>query len=290
MDTHPAIPLGPSQEGRKPEYEDYYPKSLTGLGGLSLSSAGSSRSFRQDLNQVFVPLIVDPQSFTSTVKSSIQVPDDVFPTISIVPGQMISFKYYVEVVVDLRGKRSSQDRVRSQFDMVNGATGQGSGDPQVSNIDRSSGLVSPLASGFGCLDTSQIRRERSVVWWPFEVIVGTRDSERRRGKQIEDSSPLNPSRETAIFNSQRMLATEHTLERSQSSQGLAPHYHEANDYFNAPLDPYDSTRYTNIPQATLPPETDEAIDEKSQIRQAEERLLPSAPPVIVGPWTCRGFS
>lgn len=34
VDTHPAIPIGPSVEGKKPEYEDYYPKSRTGLGAF----------------------------------------------------------------------------------------------------------------------------------------------------------------------------------------------------------------------------------------------------------------
>ena len=192
IDTHPAIPLGPETKDKKREYEDYYPKSRTGLGGLSLSSAGSSRAFRQDLNQTFAPLIVDPQSLTAIVKTSIQVPEDVFPTISNVPGQMISFRYYVEVVVDLRGKLASPDRVRSQLGIVNGARGYGHGDPQVNGVDGSSGLFFPLASGFGCLDTSQIRREKSVVCWPFEVIVGTRDSDRKRRKP-SDSLPTPDS-------------------------------------------------------------------------------------------------
>ena len=196
VDTHPAIPLGPetkeTKDTKKREYEDYYPKSRTGLGGLSLSSAGSSRTFRQDLNQTFAPLIVDPQSLTAIVKTSLQVPEDVFPTISNVPGEMISFRYYVEVVVDLRGKLASPDRVRSQLGIVNGAGGYGHGDPQVNGVDGSSGLFFPLASGFGCLDTSQIRREKSVVCWPFEVIVGTRDSDRKRRKP-SDSLPTPDS-------------------------------------------------------------------------------------------------
>ena len=195
VDTHPAIPLGPRTENKKPEYEDYYPKSRTGLGGLSLTSAGSSRAFRQDLNQTFAPLIVDPRSLTAVIKTSLQVPEDLFPTISNVPGQMISFKYYVEVVVDLRGKLASQDRVRSQLAFVNGAGGYGHGDPQVNGVDGSSGLFFPLASGFGCLDTSQMRREKSVVSWPFEVLVGTRDSDRKRCKISKN--PFKPDTESA---------------------------------------------------------------------------------------------
>lgn len=287
VDTHPAIPLGAPQEGKKPEYEDYYPKSRTGLGGLSLSSAGSSRSFRQDLNQTFVPLIVDPSSLTATVKSSIKVPDDVFPTISNVPGQMISFRYYVEVVVDLRGKIASQERVRSQFGMVNGATGYGNGDPKVSGINGSSGLVFPLASGFGCLDTSQIRRERSVVWWPFEVVVGTRNSERRRYKQHEDLPSTDITRTVPPHDINRDLATTADPGTSQSSTNVHSYRHDSDEYLNVSPDTYSSPQYTDRTQTTNvpPPELEEPLDEKARLQRAEERLLPSAPPDDVGPST-----
>ena len=280
VDTHPAIPIGLSQEGKKPEYEDYYPKSRTGLGGLSLSSAGSSRSFRQDLNQIFAPLIVDPRSLTAVVRTSIPVPEDLFPTINTVPGQMITFKYYVEVVVDLRGRLPSQDRVRSQFDMVNGATGYGSGDPKISGIDGSSGLVFPLASGFGCLDTSQIRRERSVVSWPFEVVVGTRDSERRRCKQNEDFRTAEAIQSRPIVTDGSSTANVNPETNHEACWGLAPYHQESDSYITDPQNPYDSPQYADVARTTSvpPPELEEEVDEKTRLRQAEERLLPSAPP------------
>ena len=271
IDTHPAIPLGTSREGEKPEYEDYYPKSRTGLGGLSLSSAGSCRSFRQDLNQVFAPLIIDPRTLTASVRSSIKVPEDLFPTINTVPGQMISFKYYVEVVVDLRGKLAGQDRVRSQLGIVNGAAGYGNGDPKVSGVDGSSGLVFPLASGFGCLDTSQIRRERSVVSWPFELIVGTRDSERKRGKQSEDFQASETTQSGPPAATTRVSTGSVEPVTDQRTSGIQ---------FRVPEHSGDSPQYTNITQvyAIPPPEPEETVDEKTRLRQAEQRLLPSAPP------------
>ena len=281
IDTHPAIPLGTSREGEKPEYEDYYPKSRTGLGGLSLSSAGSCRSFRQDLNQVFAPLIVDPRSLTASVRSSIKVPEDLFPTINTVPGQMISFKYYVEVVVDLRGKLAGQDRVRSQLGIVNGAAGYGNGDPKVSGVNGSSGLVFPLASGFGCLDTSQIRRERSVVSWPFQLVVGTRDSDRKRGKQGEDfqaSEMTQPGPPAAIT---RGSTGSVDLETNPRHTGeLIADQRTSGIQFQVPEHSGDSPQYTDVAQVYTipPPEPEETVDEKPRLRQAEERLLPGAPP------------
>ena len=280
IDTHPAIPLGTSREGETPEYEDYYPKSRTGLGGLSLSSAGSCRSFRQDLNQVFAPLIVDPQSLTASVRSSIKAPEDLFPTINTVPGQMISFKYYVEIVVDLRGKLAGQDRVRSQLGIVNGAAGYGNGDPKVSGVDGSSGLVFPLASGFGCLDTSQIRRERSVVSWPFELVVGTRDSDRKRGKQSEDfqSSETSQPGPPAVIT--RGSTGSDDLETNPRHTGeLVADQRTSRIQSQAPEHSGGSPQYTDVAQVYTipPPEPEETVDEKALLRQAEERLLPSAP-------------
>ena len=245
VDTHPAIPLGPRTRDKKPEYEDYYPKSRTGLGGLSLSSAGSSRAFRQDLNQTFAPLIVDPRSLTAVIKTSLQVPEDLFPTISNVPGQMITFKYYIEVVVDLRGRLAGQERVRSQLGIVNGAGGYGHGDPQVNGVDGSSGLFFPLASGFGCLDTSQIRREKSVVSWPFEVIVGTRDSDRKRS-QLGGNLPT-PEAVTSHpgVSAQNSIAAVDADGGQPKEQALStPYRHAPHAYFEIPQRLVSSPQYT----------------------------------------------
>lgn len=281
VDTHPAIPIGPSQDGKKPEYEDYYPKSRTGLGGLSLSSAGSSKAFRQDLNQTFAPLIVDPRSLTAVVKTSVKVPDHLFPTINTVPGQMISFRYYVEIVVDLRGKLAGQDRVRSQLGIVNGASGYGSADPKVSSIDGSSALVFPLASGFGCLDTSQIRRERSVVSWPVEIVVGTQDSERRRSKQNEDTQMSDTTRSgPPLVTTRNSTASVSPGNRCDIHDDLTSYRYGSNSYFHNPQNLANAPQHIDIPQTTLipPPDIEEEVDEKTRLQRAEQRLLPSQPP------------
>ena len=64
------------------KHEEYYPKSKTGLGGLSLSSAGSSSIFRKDLAQTFAPILIDPYTLSAVIHASVESPADAFPTIS----------------------------------------------------------------------------------------------------------------------------------------------------------------------------------------------------------------
>ena len=275
VDTSPTIPLGPSIKSQKQGYE-YYPKSLTGLGGLSLSSAGSSRLFRQDMNQTFTPLIVDPRSLTAIVKTSIQVPENAFPTISSTPGAMISFKYYLEVVIDLRGKPVSQDRFLPRLGMVNVGPSYGQGEPMVSSVD---GISSSTTSGFCSLDTSQMRREKGVVSSVFEVIVGTRDSNRKRSKQKE--APQNPD------NVQLDTPVDFGGDGSgEPDQEAYPQNYIVDDHHQEtsfPRDEHDipySVPGATYPQLVMipPPTIEDDGDEKIRLKRAEERLLPSAPP------------
>jgi len=183
VDMHPAIPLGPTEKSLNPKYEDYYPRSKTGLGGLSLSGAGSSHMFRKDLSQTVQPLIVDPGSLLSEVTVKVRVPEDAFPTISTVPGAMISFRYYVEVVVDIQGKLGPQERAMAGLTGVTATTMSG-GD----ELENERGGMS--AAGTYMVDTAPVRRDKGVVSATFEVVIGTRDSERRKGKQKEEEKPV----------------------------------------------------------------------------------------------------
>ena len=270
IDTHPAIPLGPQRRGEKPKYEDYYPKSITGLGGLSLTSAGSSRSFRQDLNQIFAPIIVDPQSLTAVISTSIQAPIHLFPTITCVPGGMVSFKYYVEVVVDLRAKSGSQDWLRPHLSMTGGLQ-HGYGDAKMTRIECPDGVSYAATPGFNYLVTDQLRRTKGAVFTRTEMILGTKDSSRKRQKQREDHSAVDGSRPSNVS---AVLGVEITQD-----QDIEPGRRESDvEESNVPcpltsdLEQYHLT--PNIP----PPDIEDDLDEKGRLRRAEERLLPSAPP------------
>ena len=260
IDTHPALPIGPTESSGRRQYEDYYPRSRTGLGGLSLSSAGSSRVFRQDLAQTITPLIIDPHTLNANIKTSIQMPDHAFPTITCVPGAMISFKYYVEIVIDLRGKLGGQDRFLPYLSITN-APQHSYGEPKISKIEGVDGVSYSATPGFNYLITDQIRRTKGVVFTTTEVIVGTRDSARS-----DQNGTLEPPQETGDH--QALDVTSPTSQCQTASQE-----HRTN-WQNPP----ESTRSGSQAPIFPPPDVDELQDEKSQIRRAEERLLPSSPP------------
>lgn len=282
VDMHPAIPLGPTEKSKNPKYEDYYPRSKTGLGGLSLSGAGSSHMFRKDLSQTVQPLIVDPGSLLSEVTVKVRVPEDAFPTISTVPGAMISFRYYVEVVVDIQGRLGAQERALAGLPGLTAITASGGDD-----LENERGGMA--ASGTYMVDTAPVRRDKGVVTATFEVIIGTRDSERRKGKQKEEANATIPEEPTPV---------EHPLHAATGSGADRPYsgYPSEDDYWGYSYHDwtygnanghdhwdYHGNGYGNgwdmpseIPMPRVP--DDSQLSEKERARRAEERLLPSQPP------------
>ncbi|KAL9612829.1 MAG: hypothetical protein Q9167_002612 [Letrouitia subvulpina] len=281
VDLHPSIPLGLWQQGKRQEYEDYYPKSHTGLRGLSLSSGGSSRVFRQDINQTFTPLILDPRTFAAHVKTSVQVPEGVFPTISSIPGAMIDFKYFIEVVIDLRGRSAGQERFLPRLSMVNAVPNFGTGDPKSIPVEGYDGVKMPFASGFCFLDTSQIRREKGVVTHVAEIIVGTWDSERSRGKQADgfhkQDLALSGAFDNAEESASRVIEPDCDLEYPEAYENSANvsggHHGVSAQGPSTPTGTHPWPAYVGPP-----PDVEENVDEKIRLRRAEQFLLPSAPP------------
>jgi hypothetical protein len=285
VDMHPALPVVPNSKGDKTKSEDYYPKSRTGLGGLSLSSAGSSHLFRKDLCQSFAPLFVDPRTLMAEVKCAVRVPDEAFPTISNVPGAMISFKYYVEVVVDIQGKLTGLDRMVANAGLVNLPSAAG-GTSAMTRDDASGNMFSTWGGNF--VDTDQIRREKGIVSALFEVVIGTKDSERNGKKKQSQDTPANDNNvQEAPYQGQM---------DPNAAQGYDQEYYEYDEngqYYDYSYDP----AYYEVPgyeqhsagaalsfQAPIrPPEDEQGISEKERLRRAEERLLPSQPPGAARP-------
>ncbi|KAL1894418.1 ph-response sensor protein [Sporothrix stenoceras] len=168
--------------------ENYYPKSKTGLGGLSLMSAGTCSVFRKDLSQSFSPLIIDPRTLQSSVTASVRMPEDAFATIKGVPGDMISFKYQLEVIVDLGGKLAGLLQ-----------SGVGPAGPNLvsnsSNPYDGKPMLAPTSAlwsgGSNMIDTDQLRRQKGVIFVAFEVVVGTTDTSRQRGRGLKGAA-LSP--------------------------------------------------------------------------------------------------
>lgn len=283
IDIHPAIPVGPPGPDGKQTYEDYLPKSRTGLSGLSFGTSRSSSVFRKDLSQTFAPLIVDPVTMSATVKTSIRIPEDAFPTIGRVPGGMISFRYYVEVVVDLRGKLAAQDRFLPRLNMVSGGSNFSSSGQVFTVADKACNSITSNWAG-NILDTDQIRREKGVVAIIFEVVVGTRDSSRRPRQTTEENASL--ADQSASFHSASVDGADRYSDGhiDIGEEQYAEGYYPTADYYNYGeeyWDEYPTTEgqpYQSLGEVLPPPQPEEPVDEKTRLRREEEMLLPSRPP------------
>lgn len=287
IDLHPAIPMGSTENGKKPVYEDYYPRSRTGLSGLTIGTARASSVFRKDLSQTFAPLIVDPNTLTADVKTSIRIPEDVFPTITRTPGEMINFRYYIEVVVDLRGKLTSPERFLPRFNLTSSG-GNFSSNGKVVNPSDANGSTITANWGGNILDTDQIRREKGVVAVAFEVVIGTRDTQRRKSdarrtsSAVEDLDPqaVEPATEGEAWDPHHQTPTP-VSDHPPDLAGYGQVPVQWQDHLDQP--PQDnplSHEYYPFQGPVLPsPRPDEPMDEKAQIQRAEQELLPSQPPI-----------
>lgn len=304
MDTSPPPSLftdATKEDSRRGDKPDMYSRSRTGLAGLSLSSTSSTSVFRKDLDQNAAPLIIDPATLQASVTVSVKVPDDAFPTIKGVPGEMISFKYQVEVVVDLGGRLASQ--------LQGGQSSSRHGPYSNGGPDQGAALYGPRRAA-NIADTAQLRREKGVISVSMETVVGTTDSSRGRkparrspesktvcitgsddGEEAarNGSSPSRVRLDGPTPNGHLStpppdgyqfapppghppprpspLPPQHAL--LQPSQGPSqPAYPQENGYHEDA-----APSYVPAPQVPDPA----AMTEKERIRQAEVRLLPSRP-------------
>ncbi|KAF2481055.1 hypothetical protein BDY17DRAFT_300618 [Neohortaea acidophila] len=292
VESRPLAPVGPTEKGKASKADEYYTKSLTGLSGLSLSGTASSHMFRKDLCQVVRPLYIDPQALTTEIKARVRVPDEAFPTISSVPGSIISFKYYVEVVVDIQGKLQSLDKGIPSFTAPGAPVNPSPGDD----------MTAERVAATSIIDTAPVRRDKGVVSATFEVVIGTKDSERRKGKRrMVDAVVETPQAAPPQTESPAPYPQAHT-EESDYGWYPANGHHQDYDYreydgsygYNGQWDGYYSHQmyseggdYYHPPPPPPPPppalplpqlQNESEMSEKQRIQQAELRLLPSQPP------------
>jgi arrestin-related trafficking adapter 9 len=276
-----------AEDARKLEREEYFPRSRTGLGGLSLSSAGSCSVFRKDLSQSVSPLIIDPNTLSANIATSVRVPENVFPSIKSVPGGLISFKYHVEVVVDLGGRLAGQTHGTPQeAGRLGGAASMTRADSFEANLGR-------LANWNGTIvDTDYLRREKGVISVSFEVVVGTTDSSRSRGKAIiraapsaqetpTDADESNYTWQSGNENGERQhTVTDEPIPYEQSQGYFATLPHAQTSYQASHGQSTPTSRASAVPMYVPPPEVprQEGMSEKELVAQAEMRLLPSQPP------------
>jgi len=246
----------------------------------AFSAAGGGAcggTFRKDLAQTVLPLIVDPKSMTTVVKANLRVPEDVFPTIVNVPGGGVSFRYYVEVVVDLGGKLSSKDDFFKGGTSIPGLPRPGSGGEK----DASSANAGIAVEGGVMVETERIRREKRIVFCRFEVVIGSVDSVggkgRRGGVSTKSLMQSQTVEEEGSEANDVAPSTPGRPSHSYPEGGEAPSQteDEAPEYF----------RHEQIDGSLLPPLPPDGMglvspmDEKTHLALIEQQLLPSAPPM-----------
>ncbi|KAI8632198.1 hypothetical protein F5Y19DRAFT_419892 [Xylariaceae sp. FL1651] len=277
------------EDARKLERDEYYPRSKTGLGGLSLSSAGSCSVFRKDLSQAVAPLIVDPDTLTATITTAVRVPEDAFPSIRNVPGGLITFRYHVEVIVDLGGKLAGPSTGSSQSQQPT-RMASATAVRDTYGID-----LNLLANWNGAIvDTDHIRREKGVISVSFEIVVGTTDSSRSRGKSVvRPTLTLQAPSQEGPYNNEEAYDYDWQNDNNGDDGNIeypedmnpADFPHSEPGYFpqlNIPQTPHYNfqAHETQAPVYVPPPDIPDAssLTDKERARQAEQRLLPSQPP------------
>lgn len=283
-------------EARMAQNDDAYPKSKAGIAGLSLSSTSSVSMFRKDLDQNTAPLFIDPATLQAAVTISVKLPDDAFPTIKGVPGEMISFKYLVEVIVDLGGRLSNH---------LQGGTSAGLGR---SGFEQNNVIHGPKR-GTDIVDTAPLRRKKGVISVSMETVVGTTDSSRRTKREARRYRVLPESDEEDVIRPELGYADESQyaspITNGHAPNGDVPRQLPPNDLWHgsipAPPRPIPVSHHSfphlhgpprlnlspsnghaqgaapcYVPRPQLPNES--SMTEKQRVQQAELRLLPSQPP------------
>ncbi|KAG9249837.1 uncharacterized protein F5Z01DRAFT_630835 [Emericellopsis atlantica] len=281
------------QERRQMQREDV-PKSKTRLGGLTLSSANSTSMFRKDLDQATAPIIINPATLQASIPVSVKLPGECFPTIKGVPGDMMRFSYQVEVVVDLGGKLSNQFKGSQES-----SHGHGIGQEGSTMYDNSS--FSSRRPATGITDTSAIKRERGVINVTLETQIGTDDSTRGRARQRVSPSSRTVRTTASEDDDYRNAEFSHVDEshwatpnaNGNPSDGYFPMQRQQQGVPSyptpatpsGPSQPYPYTVHgessSSVPAYEAPPPQlpdQRELSEKERVREAETRLLPSAPP------------
>jgi hypothetical protein len=144
------------------------------------------------------------------------------------------------------------------------------------------------------INTEDIRRDKSVVSCVYEVIVGTRDSERKSAWRQQNLSPEYDANDfadpqgynSAITNQMRQQHrannghfVDHGLEVESTDLERQSHqhrqYHSQHSLPSVNNEPPPAISRFPLPDFA---EDDQNLSEKEKLRRAEARLLPSRPP------------
>lgn len=143
---------------------------------LSNGHENMVESFRKDLQQLVLPLYVDPNTFQSEINTNLRVPADAFPTISGCP--LVSFQYFIEVLINLSGKSlildsSNHHKPSISTDEANHSLLENpSNDLKYKfNFNSNASMNQNERSGF--INTDKYKRMKKFLLLTTEVTIGT---------------------------------------------------------------------------------------------------------------------
>lgn len=251
-------------------------------------------SFRKDLQQQVVPLYVDPVTFASEISTSVRVPADAFPTITGCP--LVSFQYFLEVLVNLSGKSILLDNNDhpKQSVQINEAPSHSLMETEAKQANFRFNFSVPSANAVsqkersGFLNTDKYKRMKKFLQLTTEVVIGTHRLGSVASTPEAHVEPMSTSRHSLLPVSN---TSEHgyTLSDPSPSNSMVPNSVEVDD--TSPqamvIPPYSDNQpsflapnYLDIVGTShdlLPMPTTNGHSEKDRMRIHEESLLPSEP-------------
>lgn len=143
---------------------------------LSNGHENMVESFRKDLQQLVLPLYVDPNTFRSEINTSLRVPADAFPTISGCP--LVSFQYFIEVLINLSGKSlildsSNHHKPSISTDEANHSLLENSSNDLKYKFNFNSNASMNQNERSGFINTDKYKRMKKFLLLTTEVIIGT---------------------------------------------------------------------------------------------------------------------
>lgn len=231
---------------------------------------GVVESFRKDLQQLILPLYVDPVTFHSEINSSVRVPADAFPTIVGCP--LVSFQYFVEVLINLSGKSVALDSDVESHSHTN--------NPPNNKLDSFKfNYNSAQNERSSYINTDRFKRLKKFLQLTTEITIGTH---RLTSIQEQHEDETMSARSSSMASNDANLSPAVFTKSSPSSP--VDHQQPAsviNPIPEAAIVNTFTPPYENIvPQydfvANMQNQSD--LSEKERMRQLETSLMPSAPP------------
>ncbi|CCH45699.1 pH-response regulator protein [Wickerhamomyces ciferrii] len=249
------------------------------------------QSFRKDLSQTIAPLYIDPASLTADISTSLKVPLESFPTI--VGSGLVTFQYYVEVLVNISSKNlitnngTSSTCSKSSKTKFSHSLVFNTEDPQEMEMSRSE---------TGVLNVDRLKRIKNFLGLNTEIIIGTERSHKNGslGKKTVVGNALHHNN-GHINNS----SSTNSLYREDSQNGDSPIIMDSDNsiiegFSQTSISPLSingtsngvvsngnqtngNTSVVSTGEEIPIPEEDPHLSEKEILRIREAALLPSEP-------------